>query len=236
MYKSQKIYAIIPARSGSKGVKNKNIANIGGIPMIAHTIKSALSSNYIDRVIVSTDSKEYADISRSFGAEVPFLRPSNISKDYSTDIDFFLHLIKWLENNENYCPEYLVHLRPTTPIRDKKVIDSAIKNFIGSGYSALRSIHKMSDTSYKTFEIEENKLKMINSNNFDIEKTTLPRQSFPSTYDPNGYIDIVKKSNIVSGFIHGSKVMPFLTKKTYEVDEIEDLEYIKYLFKIGKNS
>jgi len=236
MYKSQKIYAIIPARSGSKGVKNKNIANIGGIPMIAHTIKSALSSNYIDRVIVSTDSKEYADISRSFGAEVPFLRPSNISKDYSTDTDFFLHLIKWLENNENYCPEYLVHLRPTTPIRDKKVIDSAIKNFIGSGYSALRSIHKMSDTSYKTFEIEENKLKMINSNNFDIEKTTLPRQSFPSTYDPNGYIDIVKKSNIVSGFIHGSKVMPFLTKKTYEVDEIEDLEYIKYLFKIGKNS
>ena len=145
-------------------------------------------------------------------------------------------MIKWLENNENYCPEYLVHLRPTTPIRDKKVIDSAIKNFIGSGYSALRSIHKMSATSYKTFEIEENKLKMINSNNFDIEKTTLPRQSFPSTYDPNGYIDIVKKSNIVSGFIHGSKVMPFLTKKTYEIDEIEDLEYIKYLFKIGKNS
>jgi len=236
MYKSQKIYAIIPARSGSKGVKNKNIANIGGIPMIAHTIKSALSSNYIDRVIVSTDSKEYADISRSFGAEVPFLRPSNISKDFSTDIDFFLHLIKWLENNENYCPEYLVHLRPTTPIRDKKVIDSAIKNFIGSGYSALRSIHKMSDTSYKTFEIEENKLKMINSNNFNIEKTTLPRQSFPSTYDANGYIDIVKKSNIVSGFIHGSKVMPFLTKKTYEIDEIEDVEYIKYLFKIGKNS
>jgi len=236
MYKAEKIYAIIPARSGSKGVKNKNIANIGGIPMIAHTIKSALSSNYIDRVIVSTDSKEYADISRSFGAEVPFLRPSNISKDFSTDIDFFLHLIKWLENNENYCPEYLVHLRPTTPIRDKKVIDSAIKNFIGSGYSALRSIHKMSHTSYKSFEIEDNKLKMINSNNFDIEKTTLPRQSFPSTYDANGYIDIVKKSNIVSGFIHGSKVMPFLTKKTYEVDEIEDLEYIKYLFKIGKNS
>ena len=68
MYKAEKIYAIIPARSGSKGVKNKNIANIGGIPMIAYTIKSALSSNYIDRVIVSTDSKEYADISRSFGA------------------------------------------------------------------------------------------------------------------------------------------------------------------------
>jgi len=91
--KNNLVYAVIPARSGSKAIKNKNIVDINGHPLIAHSIVVALKSKMIERVIVSTDSKLYANIAIKYGAEVPFLRPSNLSTDNSTDLDFFEHLI-----------------------------------------------------------------------------------------------------------------------------------------------
>ena len=115
-----KILAIIPCRSGSKGVKNKNIRKIFGKPLIYYSIFFALQCKFIDRVIVSTDSKKYKKISENFGAEVPFLRPKNISKDDSLDIDLFKHTINWLKKNENYEPNLIVHLRPTSPLRKIK--------------------------------------------------------------------------------------------------------------------
>ena len=122
------IVALIPARSGSKGVLNKNIRPIGGIPLIAYSIAAALKSTLIDRVVVSTDSEKYAELARSFGAETPFIRPVNISGDSATDIEFFKHAISWFKDNENCTPRYLVHLRPTTPFRDPKIIDKLLKS------------------------------------------------------------------------------------------------------------
>ena len=91
--KVNNIVALIPARSGSKGVSNKNIRPLAGFPLIAYSIKAALKSKLIDRVIVSTDSEEYAEIAREYGAEVPFLRPSELSGDIATDKQFFKHAI-----------------------------------------------------------------------------------------------------------------------------------------------
>ena len=122
------IVALIPARSGSKGVPNKNIRYLGDVPLIAYSIIAALKSTLIDRVIVSTDSEEYADIARNYGAEVPFIRPAEISGDTATDLQLFEHAISWFEKNENLVPQYFVHLRPTTPLRDPRIIDDAIKN------------------------------------------------------------------------------------------------------------
>jgi CMP-N,N'-diacetyllegionaminic acid synthase len=226
----KEVFALIPARSGSKGVPNKNIKLLGGVPLIAYSIAAALKSSIIDRVIVSTDSEEYAEIARHYGAEVPFIRPANISGDGATDVQFFEHAINWLQVNENYIPEYLVHLRPTTPFRDPKIIDNAINEFMGSDYSALRSCHKMSESAYKTFEIEDGKLKCLCDGGFNIESNNLGRQAFPTTCNANGYIDVIRSKMVKArGLIHGDRVQAFTTKVTYEIDEIDDIEFMEYL-------
>jgi CMP-N,N'-diacetyllegionaminic acid synthase len=227
------VWAIIPARSGSKGVLDKNIMKLAGYPLIAYSIEAAKKSLNINRVIVTTDSQQYADIASEYGAEVPFFRPDSISGDTATDIEFFAHMIEWFKEKEGSVPEYFVHLRPTTPLRNSQIIDLAINEFVGSNYTALRSAHKMSDTSYKTFEVEDNKFKLLCKGGFDIESTSLPRQSFPVTYNPNGYVDIVRTSKIIRGVLHGDSVKAFITDPAYEIDELVDFYYLEYLVNIN---
>lgn len=233
MKNKSKVFALIPARSGSKGIVNKNIINLKGHPLLAYSILSAKKSSLIDRVFVSTDSEEYAEIAIKYGAEVPFLRPKNISKNNSTDLQFFQHAIDYFRQNENDAPEFFAHLRPTSPIRYPEIINKAIKIFLLNGYSALRSVHIMPESSYKTFEIENQKLKKLCSGSFDIESTNLPRQSFPLTYNPNGYIDIVRTSVIDQGLIHGDNVHAFITEFTHDIDEQIDFDYLEFF--INKN-
>jgi CMP-N,N'-diacetyllegionaminic acid synthase len=224
------IVALIPARSGSKGVPNKNILELCGIPLLAYSIAAAKNSELIDRIIVSTDSKEYADVARKYGAEVPFLRPPEISGDNSTDLQFFDHAINWLKKNESFEPEFFAHLRPTTPIRNPKVLDDALRSFINGEYTALRSCHKMSESSYKTFEIEDNKLKCLFNGGFDVESSNRNRQTYPNTFDSNGYIDVIRSSLVKNhGLIHGDKVQAFVTERAYEVDEITDIDLLEYM-------
>jgi len=232
-----KIVAIIPARSGSKGVVDKNIKSLGGYPLIAWSILAAKKSKLIDRVLVSTDSDMYAEIAKSFGAEVPFLRPKNISRDKSGDIEFVLHALEWLNNN-SIEPELFIHIRPTTPFRDPEVIDIAIEKFNNSSnYSSLRSVHEMSETAYKCFEINrdsrlvpicDRKLKNFDSN--------IPRQSLPITYAANGYIDVLSVPNIKrTGSIHGENILPFITNVSSEVDTVEDFDYLEFQLKKKTN-
>jgi CMP-N,N'-diacetyllegionaminic acid synthase len=224
------ICAIIPARSGSKGVVDKNIRLLNGKPLIAYSILAALKSDSINRVVVSTDSELYAKISRNFGAEVPFIRPESISGDRSTDVEFLLHAVDWFDMNEGYNPEFLVLLRPTTPLREAKIIDKAIQIFSSSDFTALRSVHKMSQSSYKTFEIEKGRLKQLCKSGFNIESANRPRQEFPETYDPNGYIDIIRTDLVKNnGLIHGDNVKAFITEQAYEIDEIEDIDFLEYM-------
>jgi len=105
-----KILALIPARGGSKRVKNKNIRQLGGKPLIAYTIEAAKNSKYINRVIVSTDSSAIFDVAREHGAEVPFLRPAEIAQDNSTEFEYYNHILSWLRENEDYSPDLIVNL------------------------------------------------------------------------------------------------------------------------------
>ena len=229
MKNKNEVYALIPARAGSKGIINKNITDIGGLPLLAYSILAAKKCSSISRVVVSTDSEEYAEIALKYGAEVPFLRPKEISAGSSTDLQFFQHSIDYFRQKENGAPEYFAHLRPTSPIRNPEVIDKAVKSFLKSQYSALRSVHAMSETSYKTFEIEKQKLKTLCVGNFNVESINLPRQSFPVTYNPNGYIDIVRTSMIDKGLIHGDSVFAFITEFTHDIDEQDDLDFLKFV-------
>ena len=223
------IIALIPARSGSKGVPNKNIMLFNGLPLLAYSIVVAKKSKLIDRVIVSTDSQEYAEIAIKYGAEVPFLRPKELAGDYSTDQEFISHAIDWFEKNELFVPKYIAHLRPTTPLRDYKIVDEALREFIDSQFSALRSCHHMTDSSYKSFEIEDSKLKRICNGGFDIDKSNNSRQSYPKTFEANGYIDVIRSDTVQNlGILHGNNVKAFITERAYEIDDRLDVEIINY--------
>ena len=224
------IIALIPARSGSKGVPNKNIRDLAGFPLIAWSIKASLNSYNINRTIVSTDSQEYADIATSFGAEVPFLRPSVISEDTSSDFQFVKHAIDWLIEHNDY-PEYIVHIRPTTPFRDLFVIDKAINTFLQeTTASSLRSVHQMSESAYKSFEIgKDNYLRMIGSESRDLDIANSARQSFPATYCANGYVDVLSVEFIQKhSLLHGSSVVPFITDRIREIDVEDDFTELIY--------
>lgn len=225
-----KVVAIIPARSGSKGVKDKNIRDLHGYSLLEWSIKAAKKSKLIDRVFVSTDSEKYAKISLDCGAEVPFLRPKDISEDNSSDFSFISHSIKEFKKM-NLHPEYLVHLRPTTPIREPKILDDAISIFKDSKkFDSLRSVHLMSESSYKTLEINNGTLTPLSLFNDDLFNSNAPRQSYPNTYHANGYVDILRTNYILKSLeIYGKKILPFITKTAYEVDTLEDFEYLEYL-------
>ena len=223
--------AIIPARSGSKGVPGKNIKLLGGIPLFAFSIIAAKMMPSVSRVIVSTDSEEYAQIAKDYGAEVPFLRPNEISGDKSTDFDLFLHALNWFKENENLIPEYILHLRPTTPLRNPQIMEDAVKLFIENKNlaSSLRSGHSAPESPYKWFlKDDKNYFKGLRDD-LTPEKVNLPRQSFPSVYIPDGYIDILKSSVILTtGTLHGDKMLVFEAPFRVEVDTKNDFEYLEF--------
>jgi N-acylneuraminate cytidylyltransferase len=225
-----KTIALIPARSGSKGLPHKNIKLLGNHPLIAWSIIAATKANDIDRVIVSTDSEEYATIAKKYGADVPFLRPPEISGDRSTDYDFIIHALNWLRDFDEE-PSLIVHLRPTTPFRSPFVIDEAINIFRENNKAtALRSAHEMSESAYKTFEIsEDGRFKRVGSVEFNLDAANNARQQFPSTYMANGYVDVLSTSFIRDNkIIHGDWVAPFLTTLAQEVDNEDDFMLLEY--------
>jgi len=229
------IVAVIPARSGSKGVKDKNIKLLAGYPLVAYSIAVAKLTKNIDRIIVSTDSEQYADIGMNFGAEVPFLRPKEISGDTSTDYDFIKHLLDWMQENEGKIPHYLVHLRPTTPLREPEYIDAAIEQMLhNANATALRSVHEMSESAYKSFEIEGDYLKSVGSSSFALDAFNDPRQKFPKTYQANGYVDIIKTAYVIENKkLHGDRVIAFVTPYVVEIDTADDFDFLEYI--VSKN-
>ncbi len=229
------VVAVIPARSGSKGVVDKNIKLLGKHPLIAYSIAAAKLASGIDRIIVSTDSSEYASIASEYGAEVPFLRPPEISGDNSTDYEWIKHVLDWMKNEEGFVPRYLVHLRPTTPLRETKYINAAINLIKKNNYvSALRSVHEMSESAYKAFEIEGNYLKSIGSNSFALDASNDPRQGFNKTYQANGYVDVIKTEYVIkNNKLHGDRVIAFIIPHVVEVDTPDDFDYLEY--QIAKN-
>ena len=220
------IVAIIPARKGSKSIKDKNIINYKGKPLIYHSIKTALKSKLINTVVVSTDSKKYQSMVIKFGASAPFLRPNKYSNDNSLDRDFILHASKFLISKNNY-PDLIVLLRPTTPNRDIKIINKGIKLFIKNfkKYDSMRSVSKFNQPPQKFFMIKNKTLKGFFDKQLKGEYHSRPRQKYTQTYLPNGYIDILKPSFFLNNKNKlWGKIQPFLTNETLDIDSQSDLK------------
>lgn len=123
---SRNVLAIIGARAGSKGVPGKNTIDVAGAPLIAWSIRACQGASCIARTIVSTDSEEIAGVSRTHGAEVPFLRPEELARDETPAAPFVLHALAWLKDHDAYVPEYFVLIQPTSPLRTSEDIDGAL--------------------------------------------------------------------------------------------------------------
>lgn len=225
--------AIIPARSGSKSVKDKNIRLLDGKPLIAYSIEHALKAKSISRVIVSTDSDKYAQIAREYGAEIPFLRPSEYAQDSSLDIDVFAHALRWLKDNEDYCPEIVAHLRPTYPIRNPQDIDEMVSMLAGDPEAdAVRCITPAKEIAYKMWKMSlDDVLFPILS---DIpEAYNMPRQSLPQIYYQNACIDVIRSSTIIEKkSMTGDRILGYNMKHFFDIDTETDFmkaeQFIKY--------
>lgn len=227
---SNYIVSIIPARGGSKGVPKKNIKELKDHPLIAYSIKASQKSQLINRTIISTDSEEIAGIAKKYGAEIPFLRPVHLASDESTDYEFIEHALNWFQDNEGKKPDYLVQLRPTTPLRDPALIDKAITDILADdSYTSLRSVHQMSESAYKCFEVENSVLRCLCTHSPEIDSANNARQKFPTTFQANGYVDILKSTFIIQNKkLHGNKVYSYITPTVTEIDTFDDFEYLEY--------
>ena len=222
------ILALIPARCGSKRIKNKNIRLLGGKPLIAYTIEAAKQSKYIDRVVVSTDGKRIADIAVEYGAEVPFLRPPEISTAKSTEFEFHLHALEWLKQNDGYEPELIVNLYPTSPFRKSSTIDSAVKEMLSHPEAdSLRTVKRCSEHPYKMWTFSGKYLQpFVSSENSNTH--TLSYQLLPEVYIQNASIYITRphviykyKSTI------GKKVLGFIMpeNESFDINTPHDFQF-----------
>jgi N-acylneuraminate cytidylyltransferase/CMP-N,N'-diacetyllegionaminic acid synthase len=232
MFKKKKILCIIPARFGSKGLKNKNIIKLGNQPLIAWPIKAALKSKYIDMVLVSTDSLKIAKIAKRYGAEVPFLRPEKLARDNSSTIDVIKHTVKFLKKEEKYF-DYILCLESTSPLTSAKDIDNSI-NILFKNSSKANSIVSVSNCSsqhpeYLFYKKKNNLLKRYLN-----KKEYLRRQDLSNLYFIDGslYLSKVKSLFLNNSFISKKTISFIMPKqKSFEIDDYTDLLIYKILIK-----
>ena len=183
-----KIVAIIPARGGSKGVKRKNIRQLNNKPLIAYTIEAAHRSKYIEKVVVSTEDIEIAEVSKYYGAEVPYLRPVELATDTAATIDVILNMLKYLEDNEGYKSEYVALLQCTSPFRNEKHIDEAIEKLFHTQMDAITSVCEVKDNPYWSNVFNGERLEYF----LEVGRNFTRRQDLPKVYTFNGAIYIIK--------------------------------------------
>lgn len=223
--KNKNILAIIPARCGSKSVPNKNIRVLNGKPMLAYSIEHALQSKLINRVILSTDSIEYAEIGRSYGAEVPFIRPVKYATDSALDIDVFYHCLNYLKETEDYEADIVVQLRPTYPVRKVDDIDTMIELLIqNKDADSVRSMSLAKEIPYKMWKKGRDGtiLPVISDLH---ECYNMPRQELPTAYYQNACIDVVRGDVILRRkSMSGNTILGYEMKDNFDIDTEEELQ------------
>lgn len=233
MLNGNKILALIPARGGSKGLLGKNVRILFGKPLICHSIELGLRSKLIDRVIVSTDSPQIARIAKRAGAEVPFLRPSELAQDLTHDLPVVKHCMGWLKDNEKYVPDLMVFLRPTGPLRILEELEEAIRILQADPEAdSIRSAKEPHAHPYKMFDMNGRFLVPLVKEFKGIRDSfSGPRQALPKVYQTTPDIHVLKIRAIFElDSLLGRKVLPyFLKHPTVDIEDEFDLEIAEYM-------
>lgn len=214
------VLALVPARTGSKNPPDKNTTLFRGKPLLVHSIEHGLAASSVDRVLVSTDGERIAEIARANGAEVPFLRPAEISQDDSTDLETFIHALNWLKTEEDYIPEMVVHLRPTSPVRPTTLIDVAVSRLRNNPEAdSLRTVIPAPITPYKMWRLCGKWLDPLLTDPSITEPYNMPRQALPVTYWQNAHLDVIRTVTIVKNrSMTGDKILAHIMSPEDDVD------------------
>lgn len=230
MKNNKKILAIIPARGGSKGIPGKNIKLLCGKPLIVYTIEAALRSKYLDRIIVSTDDEEISRISKKSGAEV-IERPAELAQDNTPTYPLVEHVTKHFKKTEQYNPDAVILLQPTSPLRTTDDIDRAIELFLSNKCESVISVFEVGQTVYISLKMVGKFLQPIFSKKFFIQGQ---RQILPKAYITNGAIFISSLSNLhrYKNF-YNKKVLPYIMplEKSVNIDHKVDFDLAELLIK-----
>ena len=217
--------ALIPARGGSKGLPGKNTKLLLGKPLIAYAIESALNSKYIKEVYVSTDDEEIAEISKKYGAKVPFLRPAHLASDEALAVDTYIFMLdKWQESGQ--IVDSFVILQPTSPLRTSENIDEAIELFQTKNASSVISYTEENHPiSWHKFINDDLTFSPI------FEEELLNRQQIRKTYYPNGALFIFKADLIRQRKYYDKNSCAYLMprKNAVDIDTLDDFEYAEFL-------
>lgn len=228
-----KILAIIPARGGSKGVPRKNIRLLSGKPLIVYSIEAALESKYIDKVAVSTEDEEIAEISKDYDTEI-IERPEELARDNTASLPVFKHVISFLENNKNYKPDIIVVLQPTSPLRRVSDINKCIEELIDEKCDSVITLKKVEHPPQWMVQIDkhgkvQNFLKLNSINR---------RQDAANVYIPNGAVyvtwrDVIMKHNTIRGADTRAVIMP--QERSIDIDTELDFLIAESLKENEKN-
>lgn len=238
MVERREVLAIIPARGGSKSIPRKNIRNFAGYPLIAYSIAAGKAAKNVTRLLVSTDDEEIASIAKDYGAEIPFLRPTELSQDDTPDLPVFQHALSWLEENEGYHPDILVQLRPTSPLRRTIHIDHAVQRLLEHPEAdSVRTVCVPFQNPYKMWRIgEDGFLHALLT--FDMpEPYNLPRQALPDVYWQTGYVDAAWTDTIQGkNSMTGDNILPLIigAEEWIDIDSPDDWRRAERLLEDGE--
>lgn len=235
------ILGLIPARGGSKGIKNKNLKLLNGKPLIAHTIELALKSK-LSRVIVATDSAKIRATAIKYGAECPFIRPKAISKDNSHAFEIYKYTLNWLNKKENYTPDALCTLLCTTPMRDTETINKCIDKLRTKKFDWVFTVNEFEHHPYRAMVLNKEIMKPL----FNVKNKILwgNRQELPLLYRFNGGVISCLSKNVIQNNEYNIDNLKFKKTKigyvvmekkdSLDIDEPIDLEFANYIMKNEK--
>ena len=233
MFNDKKILAIIPARGGSKRLPRKNIRPLAGKPLLAYSIEAARSSQYIDRIIVSTEDMEIANIAKKFGADVPALRPMELAEDATKSDDVLKYTAEYMESKENYIPDIIVLIQPTSPLVSAEDIDKTVETLIaGNSHSSLTvcEITERPEWMY----LLNNKKPMLFLNKSSLKARS---QDLPELGIINGAVyvmthnTIMKRNKIID---ENTSIYLMPRERTVDIDELFDFQLAEFLMKANK--
>lgn len=213
--------AIVPARGGSKSLPRKNARPLAGHPLLAWSIAAARDARLVQRVLVSTDDPELREIAVRYGAEAPFLRPSELARDDTPDLPVFTHALEWLEEHEGTRPEVLVHLRPTSPLRPAGLVDRGVRALLEEpDADSLRAVVPCAQNPFKSWRVREGRLEpLFESIDGLPEPYNQPRQVLPAAFWQTGQLDVVRRETVLrQGSLTGEHVLPLVVDGAYAVD------------------
>lgn len=227
MTKNCQCLVLIPARGGSKGIPRKNMASLGGKPLIEYTIQSAINANLLGRICLSTDDEEIRNFGLEFSIEAPFLRPASLAMDNSETIPVILHALEWYEKNERFFPKFVVLLQPTCPFRSSDHIVNSFNQIVESNADSLISVNP----------VREHPCEYVLKGDMRFEYVLAPpekpgRQNFPEIFFINGAIyisavSLIKERRIL--FDRKAIIYEMELRESIDIDEPDDLEYANWL-------